>query len=830
MPPPRVPSLFDADMPESIEQLLQTTTIDYVESLGLKVQDPTSVVAQWREVNAPAGIFNLKSQSFLSVKLLGTGGFSTVDEVLHRETQLRVSRKTLKNREQSAMQELKKEVDVLKKLRHPHIIRFIGAYTKDDKVSILLSPVAETTLAIWLQTCYSEKPVGLADTVIKMFGCLASSIRYLHEQRPVVKHMDIKPQNILVMHGNTEVPHVVLCDFGISSSEDVVQDQVPKPLTRQYCAPEVPAGLPREQAADIWSLGCVFLEMLATALSQDNIQWLDFRKEFSGREGKYYWQEVPRLQDWLSTLANQTPGLKEENALWAIKSMLNGEPTERPNAATLTMVFTPASCCLSWPNEEASFPGPAEELESVEMLVREDGEGCLAEVHVCNSVDHKKEHEPFARARTWLDECSREHEACRRPETEAKMLPTRLLDIQPDDSSSVRVIDSTDLMSSPTKVDYLAINYVWSNTDVTLSTGRLDNMQTDILREQLPVAINEAFTAAARMGFRYVWVDSLCVIQDSIEDKQRECTKMASVYRNAAMTIVLDKGIDSLSLVSARPTLANAQHFASKLSPDVINEMLMKGFSIDWSTPGFAWDTRAWALQERLLCGRLLHLTGEQMYWECNSLKASETFPQGLPSLVWEKVHTKSTATAIDRAAVAQTCTSFGMKALKNQQFLRKQGDSHGDTMKASTQLALKAHSANARRRNCRSPPSRSASLKHDVHLLPLPMAPFSSDVTLTKGLALSKEEVKPSTNHDIEFSKYLAREGRPGFTFTCPFSSACSMIKVSSYDKQTKLDNTQSPPGNTTEQTAGELSGEMDIDAAPGCFQSMALATDVER
>ena len=184
----------------------------------------------------------------MSVKLLGTGGFSTVDEVIHRETSLRVSRKTLKNRDESALEELRKEVEVLKKLRHPHIIRFLGAYAKDDKVSILLSPVAETTLDVWLERSFADDHAGLANDIATMFGCLASSIRYLHEQRPVVRHGDIKPQNILVMHGEYGAPHVVLSDFGISSSEhESSGPQTSTPLTRQYCAPEVAAGLRSEE-------------------------------------------------------------------------------------------------------------------------------------------------------------------------------------------------------------------------------------------------------------------------------------------------------------------------------------------------------------------------------------------------------------------------------------------------------------------------------------------------------------------------------------------------------------------------------------------------------
>jgi serine/threonine protein kinase len=175
----------------------------------------------------------MNAQSFLSVRYLGSGGFSTVDEVVHRGTNLRLGRKTLKNRGPAAIQDLWEEVSVLQKLRHPHVIRFLGAYSQGDKMSILISPIADTTLSLWLDRFSSEKPDNFSQIITKMFGCLASSVRYLHEQRPVVKHLDIKPQNVLIVEGDGEFPHVVLCDFGISTSDDVSAQTI-RPLTRQY--------------------------------------------------------------------------------------------------------------------------------------------------------------------------------------------------------------------------------------------------------------------------------------------------------------------------------------------------------------------------------------------------------------------------------------------------------------------------------------------------------------------------------------------------------------------------------------------------------------------
>jgi hypothetical protein len=100
------------------------------------------------------------------------------------------------------------------------------------------------------------------------------------------------------------------------------------------------------------------------------------------------------------------------------------------------------------------------------------------------------------------------------------------------------------------------------------------------------------------------------------------------------------------------------------------------------------------------------------MYWECNALKASETFPQGLPPLLWEKVHTKPTSTSSTlESKLMETATSssksipadmprrftINPRLLRNCQYIRKQGGAFGDSMTA--QGGLKVH-AGARGRD----------------------------------------------------------------------------------------------------------------------------------
>jgi serine/threonine protein kinase len=616
--PPFVPPSDGDPAPDRLKAL---TTV----STGKDIVDPRMATKS----NHRAGPLSRETQDLLgSLKLLGAGGFSTVDEVVHRETSLRFARKTLKNRERSAIEELKNEVDVLKKLRHPHIIRFVDSVQKGDRMSILLSPVAETTLAAWLDMKLQTRPDRLSETIVTMMGCLASSIRYLHDQRPVVKHMDIKPQNILIKQGE-DVPHVFLSDFGVSSIGEITANTKAMPLTRQYCAPEVPEGVSRELASDIWSLGCVFLEMLTVAYKEDNPRWLEFRQLFGGRKGKYYWQDVPAVQGLLTKSLEQAASRTEANATRTVKDMLSSEPAERPTASKLTMVFTPAPCCLSWPNEKVTYPGPSEELQTVKTFFQEDSRDGCAHSHDVDD-QHKQQGETVAHAKRWLEECSHDHEDCRHDLQgifASKTLPTRLIDTLPDGNAgvSVRIVNGADLYDGESP-DYAALSYVWADDELKLSTARLDAMQVDLPRDTLPKAINEAIAKAQDIGFRYIWVDSLCVLQDSDSDKERESRAMADVYRNAALTIVTaQKGVDQQALQAAVLPLST------------------------YLTPGFAWDTRAWSLQERLLSRRFLHLGEEQMYWECNALKASETFPRGLESfrhalssLLWEKVHTKA--------------------------------------------------------------------------------------------------------------------------------------------------------------------------------------------
>lgn len=98
---------------------------------------------------------------------------------------------------------------------------------------------------------------AMARIFVQAFGCLADGLAYLRHRQ--IRHKDIKPRNILIHQGR-----VLYTDFGLSLDYSLRDNSVssgPAAMTRRYAAPEVIESRPRDSSSDIFSLGCVFVEM-----------------------------------------------------------------------------------------------------------------------------------------------------------------------------------------------------------------------------------------------------------------------------------------------------------------------------------------------------------------------------------------------------------------------------------------------------------------------------------------------------------------------------------------------------------------------------------------
>ena len=193
---------------------------------------------------------------------LAEGGYGKVDKIRSKLSRKIYARKRLERQETfeqsaEALKLFKREVDHLKKLKHRHLVRYIGSYTDPQYVGIIMDPLAEKDLSDFLNQ--SEFKPAEYVCIREAFGCLCSAIIYLQSQN--VRHKDIKPQNILVNERK-----MFITDFGLALDWKTLSRSTTKgphgPITDKYAPPEVMDNKSRNSSADIWSLGCVYLDMI----------------------------------------------------------------------------------------------------------------------------------------------------------------------------------------------------------------------------------------------------------------------------------------------------------------------------------------------------------------------------------------------------------------------------------------------------------------------------------------------------------------------------------------------------------------------------------------
>lgn len=200
------------------------------------------------------------------------------------------------------------------------------SYTDSKYISLIMSPVADCDLLEF----YSRVPEDdrLLNVLRTFYGCLATALRYLHDSK--IRHKDIKPANILVKGES-----VYLADFGIAldwenrssgtTTEDTGKSWV-------YCAPEMTNDQSRNESSDVYSLGCVFVEM-TTVLKGRSID--EMRKSLEKFTGNYRFHRNQKgVDDWSRGLC--ISGSKSDNLplTWSTL-MMQVNPGKRPNAENL---------------------------------------------------------------------------------------------------------------------------------------------------------------------------------------------------------------------------------------------------------------------------------------------------------------------------------------------------------------------------------------------------------------------------------------------------------------------------------------------------------------
>ncbi|KAH7397054.1 kinase-like domain-containing protein [Phaeosphaeria sp. MPI-PUGE-AT-0046c] len=210
-------------------------------------------------------IANRNILPFRHEKIIGRGSSAVIEMVSHKSTHerfaLKVFRRCHSRQWANDKHAFENEVSIMRRLSsHAHVIKVRESYTCGRELLVLMSPVAsDGDLSAYLARAF-EAPMTAEQGVVlnRAFGCLASGLAYIHKH--TIRHKDIKPQNILIHDGR-----VIYTDFGIAfdaDQQDTTTCGYTNTFTRRYCAPEVQDQTSRNRKSDVFSLACVYLEML----------------------------------------------------------------------------------------------------------------------------------------------------------------------------------------------------------------------------------------------------------------------------------------------------------------------------------------------------------------------------------------------------------------------------------------------------------------------------------------------------------------------------------------------------------------------------------------
>jgi hypothetical protein len=266
----------------------------------------------------------------------------------------------------------------------------------------------------------------------------------------------------------------------------------------------------------------------------------------------------------------------------------------------------------------------------------------------------------------WLDECVTAHTKCSQLSLPANTLPTRLLKVSANLDDHVQLMT---MQKSAINARYVTLSHCWSAGIPTVlnSKNLADLLSTPLSLASLPQIFRDAVKIARWMKADYIWIDALCIIQDSPSDWATESSKMYQYYTNtycniAATSAEPGKGcFTSRHISTVKPYVIDNPSNGQEAATHIV------AYDDFWCNSLLDTDLyqRGWVIQERLLSPRTVHFGQEQIFWECRHTMACEAYPTGLPkSLRSHRTRRWRQADELFAASEKQRPSQWSMSAL----------------------------------------------------------------------------------------------------------------------------------------------------------------------
>lgn len=232
----------------------------------------------------------------------------------------------------------------------------------------------------------------------------------------------------------------------------------------------------------------------------------------------------------------------------------------------------------------------------------------------------------------WINTCQSEHHACRGSGHRDSILPTRVLDVGTEGDNIVRLHGS---YGAPGNFVYLSFPWGGVRPAFVATSENFVSMTDGIPLDSLSEIHQDAVDATRRLGFRYLWVDALCMIQDDKEDAMMELQRMSEYLSNATFVLQAAASPNSNARLyqPRRKALLHMEITRARQLESVTSEpesSMVTGVELRLPLQtasealGARVMKRGWMFQEIILPSRMVIFGEDQIYWHCQAGLMSE--------------------------------------------------------------------------------------------------------------------------------------------------------------------------------------------------------------